>query len=130
MKNSLNLALIVAIALAAVSLTVVRGDSLSTKPGEAYPPSMDRKVLWESFLRDCPPQYLPVEVYAENDSLTIICYRSKLKTLLYSLKDRKVMEAQHAKEVGTVNRISYDAEEKSFILWHNGIEQLRVGNSF
>jgi hypothetical protein len=40
------------------------------------------------------------------------------------------MEAQHAKEVGTVNRISYDAEEKSFILWHNGIEQLRVGNSF
>jgi hypothetical protein len=130
MKYSLRLAVIIAIALAVVSLTVVRADSLSTKTSEAYPASVDRKVLWESFLRDCPPQYLPVEVYAENDTLTVICYRSELKTLLYSLKDRKVSEAQHAKAVGEVNRISYEAEERSFVLWHNGIEQMKVGNSF
>ena len=56
----------------------------------------------------------------------VICYRSKFKTFLYSLKDRSVTEAKHAKAVGAVNRISYEAQKQSFILWHNGMEELTI----
>lgn len=122
MKYLVSLGIVVAVSIVLGSFSVVDGGSLSARPNQTDAASTDRKVLWESFLKDCPPQYLPVEVYAESDSLTVICYRSKSKTFLYSLKDRSVSEAKHAKGVGAVNRISYDAQKQSFILWHNGIE--------
>jgi hypothetical protein len=120
---------IVVVSVMIVSFSVGAGRSLSTRPNQTDTASTDRKVLWESFLKDCPPQYLPVEVYAENDSLTVICYRSKSKTLLYSLKDRAVSEAKPAKGVRAINRISYDAQKHSFILWHDGIEELTIVSS-
>jgi hypothetical protein len=119
---------IVVVSVMIVSLSVGAGRSLSARPNQTETAARDRKVLWESFLKDCPPPYLPVEVYAENDSLTVICYRSKSKTLLYSLKDRSVSEAKHAKGVGAINRISYDAQKHSFILWHDGIEELTISS--
>jgi len=120
---------IVVVSVMIGSFSIGAGRSLSARPNQTDTASTERKVLWESFLKDCPPQYLPVEVYAENDSLTVICYRSKSKTFLYSLKDRSVSEAKHAKGLRAINRISYDAQKHSFVLWHDGIEELTIGSS-
>lgn len=99
MKHPVSVRTVVAVSILVVSFSVVRGGALSTKPNKTVATSTDRRVLWESFLKDCPGHYLPVEVYAENDSLTIICYRSKSKTYLYSLTDKSVREASMPKEL-------------------------------
>jgi hypothetical protein len=92
----------------------------------ADPDAEKRGALWKAFAEVSRDD---VRVYAENPSLTQICYRAGGKTLLFSLASGKVEQIMHAKMVPFVNRITYErtASGAAFVLWYNGAEQLRVG---
>ena len=64
-----------------------------------------RAALWKAFAEVSRDD---VRVYAENPSLTQICYRAGGKTLLFSLASGKVEQVVHAKMVPFVNRITYE----------------------
>src|SRR5687767_5479581 len=85
-----------------------------------------RAALWKAFAEASRDD---VRVYAENPSLTQICYRASGKTLLFSLASGKVEQIVHAKTVPFVNRITYEriGNAAAYILWYNGAEMLRVG---
>ena len=85
-----------------------------------------RAALWKAFAEASRDD---VRVYAENPSLTEICYRTGGKTMLFSSKRGAVEQVMHAKQVPFVNRITYETigGRAAYILWYNGAEQLRVG---
>ena len=92
----------------------------------ADPDAERRAALWKAFAEASRDD---VRVYAENSSLTQICYRTGGKTRFFSLSRGAVEEIVHAKAVPFVNRITYErtGEKAEFVLWYNGAEELRVG---
>ena len=99
---------------------------LFVAPAWAGEESAKRAELWKAFAEVTRDD---VRVYAENPSLTQICYRAGGKTMLFSLKSRAVEQVMHAKQVPFVNRITYETigNRAAYVLWYNGAEELRVG---
>jgi hypothetical protein len=94
----------------------------------ADPDAAKRAALWKAFAEASRDD---VRVYAENPSLTQICYRAGGKTLLFSLASGQVEQIVQEKPTPFVNRITYErvGNAAAYVLWYNGAEQLRVGVS-
>ena len=100
---------------------------LATSVGWAADPDAEKlAALWKAFAEVSRDD---VRVYAENPSLTQICYRAGGKTLLFSLASGKVEQIVQEKPTPFVNRITYEriGNGAAYILWYNGAEMLRVG---
>jgi hypothetical protein len=76
-----------------------------------------------------PPEYKQIDIYAENPALTAILFRSKRKTLLFTLKSGQVWVVIRQKGVSGVNCITYEENNghPQFVLWFNGQRELSVG---
>jgi hypothetical protein len=88
---------------------------------------MRRSRLWKSLLDACPEKYRKVTVYAENDALTVVCFRSGRTTLMFSTKNGRVEVVQHMKALPSVNRITHRKNERgpgTFLLWYYGKVEL------
>ena len=93
-----------------------------------------RAALWKAFGRALPDgiTWEAIDVYAENPSLSQICFRARGGTYLFDLTTRKTQPVLHAKALPdrSVNAITFlesAAEAGSvFILWSNGARQLSI----
>jgi hypothetical protein len=110
----------------------------SLLPMAAYPASAEtvveasdpRQELWQGLLSSWPHGEKPIDVYAENDQLTIICFRSGGQTYLFHLKSGKVEHVTHAKRLPSkINRITFEQGNSfgSFTLWHYNSPELSIG---
>ncbi|HEY7544316.1 MAG TPA: hypothetical protein VID27_05510 [Blastocatellia bacterium] len=88
-----------------------------------------RKALWKALLEACPQEYREIDVYAENPSLTQVCFRSKNRTFFFDIRRQKVEEQLHAKMLGRINRITFreQGSSRAFILWYCGEQELSLG---
>jgi hypothetical protein len=92
-----------------------------------------RQKLWAQLMRELPDTSSRIDVYAENTSLTAICFRSAGVTYLYDGTSNRLSPVSHAKALpkGSVNQITFFAHQDSptgaFILWGNGQRLLSVG---
>jgi hypothetical protein len=90
-----------------------------------------REALWAALFKACPKEAQDINVYAENDSLTQVCFRSGGQTMLFSLRTGRAEPVHHMKALprGSVNRITYFSrgpDDGAFILWSNGKHQLSI----
>jgi hypothetical protein len=90
-----------------------------------------REALWAALFKACPKEAQDINVYAENDTLTQVCFRSGGRTMLFSLKTGKAEVVHHMKALprGSVNRITYFSrgrDDGAFILWFSGKHQLTI----
>jgi hypothetical protein len=88
-----------------------------------------RAALWRALEESLPAEYNPIDVYAENHSLTAVLFRSKNVTLEFSLDTGKVDVIMHMKELDRINRITYEnaSSDGIWVLWHNGQRELTIG---
>jgi hypothetical protein len=95
---------------------------------ETLPPRspQQRQELWVALEKALPEEFREIDVYAENDALTRVLFRSQGKTLLFSLESGKVERVIHQKHVRRANRVTY--VPGTFILWYNGRVELKVAS--
>jgi len=91
-----------------------------------------RERLWEALFRVCPKEYRDIEVYAENPSLTQVCFWSNGRTLLFNRDQNSVTFVDPAYPIEKeINRITFepgaDGSFGMFVLWHNAEPQLSIG---
>ncbi len=94
-----------------------------------------RKTLWLEFGKARPADvtWRSITVYAENPSLTQICFRANGTTYMFDLATKETKPVQHAKSLpeGMINSITFvtsqDGKSGSFILWSNGQFELSIG---
>ena len=92
-----------------------------------------RKDLWAGLFRELPDDIKKIDVYAENASITAICFRAQGRTYLFEGNTNSLTLVNHAKALpkGSVNQITFFEHEESptgvFILWGNGQRLLSVG---
>lgn len=91
-----------------------------------------RNRLWAGLRKSLPDDAGPIEAYAENDDLTVVCFRSKRETFLFRTKTGKVEPVLHAKVLPPpVNRITYfvnDRDVGKFRLWHDCEVELTISS--
>jgi hypothetical protein len=87
-----------------------------------------RAALWQALKKALPEKYKEIEAYAENPSLSVVLFRSRGATLLFSLKTGKVEEVPHRKALGKINRITFEEGKGggNFALWYNGQRELTI----
>lgn len=87
-----------------------------------------RVALWQALEQALPEQYREIDAYAEDPSLGAVLFRSRGKTLTFSLKAGKVEEVRHAKKVGRINHITFEERPGGgdFVLWYNGRRELTI----
>lgn len=88
-----------------------------------------RAALWKALLTALPKKYEKIDVYAENDLLNEVVFRSQGTTLTFSLKTGKVEPVLHMKAVFRVNRITFQRGELGgyYELWYSGRRELTIG---
>ena len=101
-----------------------------------------RKEVWKEFHKvryEKYNEFQKIDIYAENSSLTKICYICDKGLFIYYHKDpnsngkSRIEQVQHAKMImyDTINRITYEKDENVgigfFILWHYETKELMVG---
>ncbi len=94
-----------------------------------------RKMLWLEFGKARPADvtWQSITVYAENPSLTRICFRANGVTYIFDLATKQTRPVQHAKALPgeIVNSITYvtsqDGVSGAFMLWSNGRFELSIG---
>lgn len=81
-----------------------------------------RTALWQALLGALPEKYKEIDVYAENDSLSQVLFRSQGTTLVFSLRTGKVEVVPHMKALFKINRITFDEHKAGpyYALWYNG----------
>ena len=84
-----------------------------------------RQDLWEALEKSLPEEVRDIDVYAENDSLTRVLFRSQEMTFMFSTETGKVTHQDHQKFLRRVNRITYVPGK--FILWYNGRAESTIG---
>src|SRR5262249_39457471 len=78
-----------------------------------------REALWQALEKALPEKYKEIDAYAENPSLSVVLFRSQRTTLQFSLKTGKVEEVPHMKELGKINRITFEEREGGGRLYAN-----------
>ncbi len=99
------------------------------------PADAKRKTLWLEFGKARPADvtWQSITVYAENPSLTKICFRANGVTYIFDLATKETKPVQHAKVLpgGLINSITFvtsqDGASGAFILWSNGQLELSIG---
>ncbi len=94
-----------------------------------------RKTLWLEFGKARPADvtWQSITVYAENPSLTQICFRANGTTYIFDLASKATKPVQHAKALpgGMINAITFhpsqDGASGAFMLWSNGEFELSIG---
>jgi hypothetical protein len=92
-----------------------------------------RQKLWAQLMSGLPNTISRIDVYAEDTSLSAICFRSQGVTYLFDGTSNRLSPVEHAKALpkGSVNQITFVAHRDrpggAFILWSNGQRQLSVG---
>lgn len=68
-----------------------------------------REKLWQALWKSLPREIDRIDAYAENTSLTAVCFRAGGVTYLFDLESGEVKQALHAKALpaGTINHITY-----------------------
>jgi hypothetical protein len=104
----------------------------SQGPPAAQATESKRADLWKAFGKALPDgvTWQAIDVYAENASLSQICFRSRGVTYVFDLASGKTQPVLHAKALPdrSVNAITF-LEGKAggaFILWSNGTQQLSI----
>ena len=102
-----------------------------------------RKELWTEFQKvrfEKFGKFKKINIYAENDSLTSICFICDKGLFFYSHKNSNMKGISHIEAVvsaklviyDTINRITYVRDKKSslgfFELWHDESKELSIGS--
>ena len=99
-----------------------------------------RKELWQGFHKASFEKFgkMPkINIYAENDSLTKICFICNKELFVYNHKDSNKKGISHIETVvhakllmyDTINRITYEKESNigCFNLWYYETKELSIG---
>ncbi|TXI75420.1 MAG: hypothetical protein E6Q43_03490 [Dokdonella sp.] len=92
-----------------------------------------RPALWTALNKARQRVRMPaIDLYAENPSLTEVLFRADNRTWLFFANTRELKQVMHAKMVSGVNAITDEPDSSggvggSYVLWQDGVEQLRIG---
>lgn len=97
-----------------------------------------RKEVWKAFNQTRLEKFgklLKINLYAESDSLSAICFICEKGLFVYYHNDSNnkglnhIEPVEHAKLLvySSINRITYDSKDKYFELWSNGTKELSIG---
>jgi hypothetical protein len=103
--------------LSVLAVLVLASHVASEEPAKGVE-EVKRKALWEVFQKAKPKEIGEITVYAENPSLTTICFVADRRIYVFSFKKGKVEECQFQKQLLRVNKIT--AGDKSYNLWVDG----------
>lgn len=98
---------------------------------EPEEPGAQDKALWDALMEAVPKEFRKVDVFAVNPSRSMVCFRSKGKTLLFWKTTGRVdVVYPGGHSTAEINRITYELDREgftgAFILWAGYERQARL----
>jgi hypothetical protein len=99
---------------------------------EDGPKDAKRTALWDSLNKVLTKDFQQIDVYGESSAIDAVLFRSKGKTLLFSLRTGKLGEVIHMKSLGPINRISFEDNRDGgdWVLWFNGRRESTIDSAY